>query len=233
MGFGQNNSGRSSATAVDINSGHFGRTVSVTNRPGNLLIPDTHLRLKIVDKSVLKESAELEKKKYLSYTYDLASVDNYDTKAYVRYNIFDDQMEFVKDESIYYLAKEVGRQVKFINTKDVYRVYEMKGELHFFKMYVSGENSLIAKQKIRYIDAKVATSGYDRARPANYKRLKDDIYLAKGNKELVELSGKKKKEFYKAFGDKEDQIKTYMKENKLGYKNVDDLEKIVTYYNSL
>ena len=28
-------------------------------------------------------------------------------------------MEFVKEESIYYLAKEVGRQVKFINTNEL------------------------------------------------------------------------------------------------------------------
>ena len=229
FGFSQ----RPSSIAVGTGSSDFGRTVGATNRPGNILIPVTHLRLVDVDKSALKENAELEKKKYLNYTYDLASVDNYDTKAYVRYNIFNDEMEFVKDESIYYLAKEVGRQVTFINTKDVYRIYDLNGDLHFFKIYVSGKNSLIAKHNIRYVDAKVAVTGYDRDKPANYKRLKDDIYLALGDKKLVDLSSMKKKDFFKVFGDKEAQMKKYAKENKLGSKDIDDLEKLVAYFNTL
>ena len=223
---------RPSSIAVSTDEGSFGRTVPATNRSGNFLIPVTHLRLKSVDKSVLLENLELEKKKYLSYKYDLASVDNYDTKAYVRYNIYEDQIEFVKDESIYYLAKEVGRQVVFTESKFMYRVYEFENDLHFFRVYVDGKNSLIVKQRVRYIDAKVARSGYDTARPANYKRMKDELYLALDNKKLVKLS-KKKKEFFKAFGDKADAIKSYVKENKLGYKSIKDLTKIVNYYNTL
>ena len=83
-------------------------------------VPVSNLQLKIIDKSVLKEAVELDKKKYDSYTYDLAKVDEYDTQSYVRYNIFDDEMEFVKDKSIYYLVKEQGRKVIFIDKKVTY-----------------------------------------------------------------------------------------------------------------
>lgn len=232
--YGQNNSGRSSAVAVDIDQGsRFGRTVSVTNRPGNFLIPVSHLRLKTVDKAVLKESVELDKKKYLSYSYDLAKVDEYDTESYVRYNIFIDQMEFVKDKSIYYLVKEEGRRVVFINSKKTFRVFNFEDDLGFFEVHMDGDkHSLVAKSKVRYVEAKVAMSGYDRARPADYKRLKDVLYLAVDNKKLVKLS-KKKKSFFTAFGDKANEIESYVKKNKLKYKSIEDLSKIVAYYNTL
>lgn len=228
MSYGQ------SHRVVDIDQGsRLGRIQSSTNRPGNFLIPVPHLRLKTIDRAEwTEEDLKLDKKKYLSYNYDLASVDDYDTKAYIRYNIFDDQMEFVKEESIYYLAKEAGRKVKFINSNTIYRVYDFENDQHFLKVLVDADNSLIVKQRVRYIDAKVANTGYDVAKPANYKRVKDEYFLALDNKTLVKLP-KSKKGFIKAFGDQSSKIKSYMKENKLGYKREKDLAKIVNYYNSL
>lgn len=195
-------------------------------------VPVFGLQLKIVDKTILKESVELDKKKYVSYSYDLAKVDEYDTQSYVRYNIYEDQMEFVKDESIYYLVKEEGRKVTFIDSKSTYRVFDFDGELGFFKVHVDAKNSLVAKQKVKYVDAKVAISGYDRDRPADYKRLKDEFYLAANNKTLIKLS-KKKKDFFKAFGDKGNQIKDYVKKDKLNHKSLEDIMKIIRYYNTL
>lgn len=223
-----------SQRVVDMSSGSsLGRIQSSTNRPGNLLIPVNHLRLKTVNTAEMtEEEIKLDKKKYLSYSYDLASVDDYDTKAYIRYNIFDDQMEFVKEESIYYLAKEAGRKVRFLNSELIYRVYDFQNDQQFFKVLVDDTHSLIVKQRVRYIDAKVANSGYDIAKPANYKRVKDEYFLALDNKKLVKLP-RNKKSFFKIFGDNADKIKSYMKENRLGYKKEKDLTKIVAYYNTL
>ena len=114
----------------------------------------------------------------------------------------------------------------------MYKVYDFKGELHFLKVHLDGENSLLAKQRVRYIEAKVAKSGYDRARPANYKRLKDELYLILDNK-LIKLSKKGKKDFYKLFGSKATVVKEYMKKNKLGYKSIEDLKKVLQYLNEV
>ena len=45
----------------------------------------------------------------------------------------------------------------------MYRVYDFENDQHFFQVLVDGENSLIMKQRVRYIDAKVANTGYDTA----------------------------------------------------------------------
>ena len=217
---------------IDDPNVHFGRGVSITNRSGVDLIPVSHLQIRFVDKSVLKGSLEMERKKYLVYAYELASVDTYDTKAYIRYNIFEDEMEFVKDESLYYLAKEVGRKVRFKDSDFTYKVYELNYELNFFKVLVEGKNSLVAKQGVKYVDAKVALSGYDKAKPANYKRLKDEMYIALEDNSLVKVS-KNKNQFFSAFGDKESDMKSYMKENRLNHKKLKDLKKAVSYFNTL
>jgi len=209
----------------------FGRS-NGTGARAMVLIPVQNLRLKIIDRSAAIESEGLVKKKYLTYSYELASVDSYDTKAYVRYNIFDDEMEFVKDESIYYLAKELGRKVSFKDSDFTYKVYELNDDLKFFKVLVEGKNSLVTKQDVRYIDAKVAISGYDRAKPANYKRVKDELYIALEDNSLVKVS-KNKNRFFSTFGDKQSDIKSYMKKNRLNYKNLKDLKKTISYFNTL
>jgi hypothetical protein len=221
---------------IDVAGGGHFSGFGVVDDNGNrsvFVIPQIHLQLKTLDKSALKGSLEMEQKKYLVYAYELASVDHYDTKAYVRYNIYEDQMEFVKDKSIYYLTKEVGRSVHFKESNFSYKAFRLKGDLHFFKVHldVEGKNSLIAKQVVKYIDAKVAKSGYDRPRDADYKRRKDELYIA-FDKNVVKVPSSKK-EFYSLFGSNSGAIKTYIKKNKLSHKKIDDLKKIVIHSNTL
>ena len=174
----------------------------------------------------------LEKKKYLTYSFEKASVDNYDTRAYVRYNIFNDEIEFIKEMNIYYLVKEVGRKVKFTRTGITYKVFELDRENHFFKVHIEDKYSLVAKQKVRYIEPKVAKSGYDRAKPGDYKRIRDEFYITDENNKLKKIVFKKKA-FYSIFGTRSESIKEYVKSNKLNFKKLDDLKTIIQHYNSL
>ena len=85
---------------------------------------------------------------------------------------------------------------------------------------------------IKFVEAKKTNSSYGSDKPADFKRRKDELYLAIDNKTLVKLS-KKKKEFYNAFGDKAGQIKSYIKKNKLKHQSMKDLKNIIAYYNTL
>ena len=170
-------------------------------------------------------------KKYLTQDYKPAFVDDFKVRAFLRYNIHEDQMEFVKDESVYYLKKEVGRKVRFAdNTK--YAVYDLEGEPHFFLVHQEGKNLLLAKQIVKFVEAREPNSGYDRGTPPDYKRRKDELYIALDGSNL-QLVPRKKKTFYSFFGSNESAVKTYMKKNKLGYKKVEDLKKVVEYLNTL
>lgn len=174
---------------------------------------------------------KIQYKKYAFRNYKPCYVDDNKERAFIRYNIFDDQMEFVKDGNIYYLVKEAGRTVIFADNT-TYKVFDLNGDEGFFLVHAEGKNSLIAKQSVRYVEAKKAESTYGSDKPADYKRRKDVLYFVFEGKGLVKVPTKKK-DFYTAFGSQSSSIKSHMKKNKLGYKKLKDLKKIIQYFNTL
>lgn len=170
-------------------------------------------------------------KKYLTKDYKPAFVDDFKVRAFLRYNIHDDQMEFVKDENVYYLKKDIGRQIRFAD-KTKYMVFGLKGEPQFFLVHQEGKHLLLAKQIVKFVEAREPNSGYDRGTPPDYKRRRDEIYIAFNGKSVIPVP-RKKKTFFAIFGDKESEIKSFMKKNKLGYKKVEDLKKVIEHLNSL
>jgi len=179
-----------------------------------------------------EEKKKILEKQYLTSAYNPALIDEFTTVAYLRYNLYNDQMEFVKNEEIYYLKKEKGRKVNFTSLGNTYKVYELYGDLEFFLVQVDGKNSLLVKQESRFIEPRKATSSYAQDKKADFKRRKDVYYLAIDNGNLVKLSTKKK-EFASAFKGKEKEVKAFVKKNKLNPKKLGDIEKAVEYYNKL
>lgn len=171
-------------------------------------------------------------KKYLTVGYSPCYVDDFKTIGYFKYNMADDQMEFLKDDQTYYLKKEPGRIVKFTTLKNTYKVYEYNGRLDYFLLQKEGKNPLLVKQIVKYIKPKEPKTSYDEYKPANFLRIKDQYFIAFDDKNLVKLPTNKKK-FYEVFGDKSSKVKSFMKKNKLNHKSLGDLEKIVAHYNSL
>lgn len=175
----------------------------------------------------------LMQKKYLTVAYSPCYVDQFKTLGYLRYNMADDQMEFLKDDKTFFLKKEPGRTVKFNKPLGVtYKVFEYNGRLDYFVLQKEGKNSLLVKQVMKYIKPQEPKTSYDSYKPASFKRMSDEYFLALANKDLVKMP-RKKKDFFKVFGDQENAIKSYVKKEKLSHKKLGDLEKIVTYFNTL
>lgn len=184
-----------------------------------------------IDGYTEEEVLKILQKRYITKAYNPAYIDNFKQDAYLRYNAFEDQMEFVKDGTIYYVKKELGRKVNFTSLNQFYKVYSINGNLSFFRVHTEGKNSLLAKQSVRFVEPKKSTTTYGKDRRANYKRSSDELYLALNNTTLIKLPTKKK-EFYTIFGSKASEIKNYMKKKKLNYKKVKDLKKVIAYFNT-
>lgn len=175
---------------------------------------------------------KLLQKQYLTIAYNSAIIDNFTTPAFLRYNMYNDQMEFVKNDQIYYMKKEKGRKVRFTTLNTLYKVYEVYGDLEFFLVEVSGNSgSLLVKQSVRFIKPEKATSQYTKAKEANFKRRKDEYFLA--IQDNVVKIPTKKKSLPGIFGDKSKEIKDYIKKEKIKPSRVKDLKKLVAYYNTL
>ena len=175
---------------------------------------------------------KLLEKQYSSKDYNAALIDDFKTIAYLRYNLYNDQMEFVKNDQIFYMKKQKGRKVRFTTLNSLYKVYELYGDLEFFLVKSEGEKaSLLVKQKTRFIAPKKAQSTYAVDKPADFKREKDQVFIEIGGK-VVKVPSKKK-EVPTLFGNQSKAMKDYIKKEKLNPKKEADLVKIVNYYNTL
>lgn len=178
-----------------------------------------------------EELKKIEHKKYLTQDYKPAYIDDFEEQTFLRYNIYEDQMQFIKGGNLYDLQKEVGRTIRFTDNT-VYQVYQLNGKEQFFLIHTSGDYSLLAKHSVRFVEGKKATTGYNKDKPADFKRKKDKLYLMVSGKGLVEVP-KKKKDFYKLFGSDSGTVKNYMNKNKLSFKKAKDVKKVVQFLNGL
>lgn len=198
----------------------------------NLTIGSSELFSTAAESDNSESLKKIAHKKYLTQSYKPAKVDNLEGSAYLRYNIYQDEMEFVKDEQIYYLKKEQGRKVYFPQQKITYQVYEMNGNLKYFIVQNEGKNILLTRQIVKFVEAREPQSSYQKGTPADYKRKNDEHFLALNNAAIIKLPSNKKS-FYTSFESKSSEIKAYMKKNNLSYTKLDDLRKVIEYYNTL
>lgn len=180
---------------------------------------------------VSEEIKKISYKKYSNVDFKPANINKNDKQHFLRFNIHKNEMEFIKNNRIFYLEKRLGNEIFFESLKTNYKVYSLNDKLLYFKVDFKGKNSLLTKQTIDFIEEKEPKTGYDQRTPPNFKKRDDEFYLAKNN-ELKLISSKKKK-FYPLFGNRATEIKIYVKKNKLNIKKNKDLKKIITYYNSL
>ena len=154
----------------------------------------------------------------------------------IRFNAFNNVMEYKKDNDNLILIKNDNTLIEFTNGP----VYELvsytdkKGKENKDYLSVinnSGNVAIYKLEKINFIEARSAVNTYDLGSPAEYKRASDS-YFIKVNGVVSELPTKAKG-FISLFPSKEAEIKEYFKQNKINFKDNDDLEKLTIFLNKL
>ncbi|MGI9543199.1 MAG: hypothetical protein ACR2MX_08065 [Cyclobacteriaceae bacterium] len=125
------------------------------------------------------------------------------------------------------LNTESGSEMKFMNGS----LYKENGvaSIGFFESILEGKLSLFSKTELDIIKANYDAK-FDVGEKSD-KVVKSENYFVANGKNVFRIT-KNKKENLKIFGDKSDLIYSYMKSEKLSFKNKEDLERIVVYYNS-
>lgn len=134
-------------------------------------------------------------------------------------------------ESFEWVEPKTQQLIRYINA-DRYKDEEGKSIIGFLEIVVDHEvkAKLFAKEELKLIKANyVATVDMGNR---NDKIVKEEEYYLANNNTLYKFSGKKDNNL-NFFGDKKEIIKEYVDDNKLKFNNRADLEKIVSYYNSL
>jgi len=175
---------------------------------------------------------------YINKTFSNAQISNQKTVYSMRYNAYLDKMEVELNGQAYYLPMSSNYSITFKDLNKTYQVLDFKNKdiesKGFFVVLFAGENiSLFIKEKIKLNKEVPAKLGFTKYEPPTLSRSKDKIYfILKDNLEATILP-KKKKDILKLFSNNAKLVQKYAKENKLSFKNKNDLVLIFKYYNTI
>lgn len=162
----------------------------------------------------------------------------YNNKLYtnlsLRYNYYEGYFEVkAGDEIKYYdpqylevdtvwLENDKYIYIEFDNGRDIRRKY--------MKLLYDGPVKVLAYREIVMLDAQKA-KGYEDARPARFDPRPEVTYIQFGDAPAVEFRNRRSIE--EVFPDHAEALEKYAKSEKLRFRDVEDLIKLVKFYNTL
>ena len=187
-------------------------------------------------------SSDIKGSKYLNEDFISTKISLMADQIYgVRYNIYDDEMEFQgADNSVDALNKnDTSVKITFTATNESYNIFnyidnsghQKKG--YFKKLNNKGENLILKKNRIVFFDKQESKTGYDAPKPAVYKNVKDRIYIKLANKDAVLLPTKKRKLVKTLFPENSKIILDFINSKKNKLSKEADLITFINYLNTL
>jgi len=153
----------------------------------------------------------------------------------LRYDIYAGEIHFRVKDVVYVIANQNQVQsVEIDNNKFVYSDYKLTPGTEnvagstYFILLTGGRCKLLAKKNIRIKDPEPPKL-YQEAKPAKFILKDDTYYLKLGEKSAVKIKGKK--DLLEILGDQQDNLKTFLRSNKLSTGKREDLIKIISFYN--
>jgi len=177
---------------------------------------------------------------YLQQAFHGATVEDLNIKAFMRYNVFNDEFEFIsqKNDTLILDKIEDFGKITFITTNKKYRLIaytNSKNSLtngYLIELYSKSNYTLFKKENISFTEEKVAKTTLEVGMPAKYTKIDDTYFLRMPNGNTTEFPDGKKA-LSKLFPDKKQAIETFVKTNKIDFDNVADLVKVVDFLATL
>ncbi|MCK7589819.1 hypothetical protein M0G43_04465 [Subsaxibacter sp. CAU 1640] len=191
-------------------------------------------------------NARVEGSPYITEDYVPARISVFENKIFaVKYDALLDEILVKKEqgtESEAYALPKNGRQdisITLLSDNKTYQIFDYVNDTSeqstgFFILLNSPIASikLLKKETVRFYEERVATSGYDKSRPAEYRRLNDSFYIKINDQPAIEFSNNKK-DFAKLFPKNEKEILDFIKSEKIKLKEESDLVKLGQYLNQI
>ncbi|MGQ8337904.1 hypothetical protein ACUNWD_15245 [Sunxiuqinia sp. A32] len=151
----------------------------------------------------------------------------------MRYNVYNEIIEFEHPNGTILEIDNPDQFREYIINDQAFIYHTLaktnKNEKGFYEVLVSGKLTLAKKYNIELKDP-LPPQAYKDAKPAEFSFKPSYYYIIKGN-QISEVSNEKN--LLEAISSNQNNIKSYIKKNKLKVKKEDDLKNIIEYYNSL
>src|SRR5674476_1127035 len=151
----------------------------------------------------------------------------------LRYNAYSDDLEFQKGEDIYNIdPKTIIRKAEFGGVVLGCMKYDFFGKIQngLFEILTEGKATLLVKYTIKFLE-KDKVQAFADPKPARFDTPKKEYYM-----KIDEAPAKlftNKKSLLELFGNRKDEMESYISKNKLSVREDDSLKNIIAYFNSL
>lgn len=184
----------------------------------NIVIGEGSIRAKHIE----GEKSSTEGSPYFNEVFLESEIVSYNQPLSLRYNAATDDMEFQQNGQLYSLQKDVYSTVYLgpQKIKYVYTDYKngSKSEKGFLSLVAENNNvAIYKKESIKLIDAKIASSSYEKSTPPIYKKQMPEFYIEKDD-QIVNIP-KNKKKFSKFFGSDSERILKIIDSNNIDLEN--------------
>lgn|GEM_PF-1609895 len=167
-----------------------------------------------------------------------AKVDNSSEILVVRHNAYSDEMEVKVLEEIKVLQPVLGQTVSVVGTDTTYEYVQYTNEdnvlnQHYLMVISDNPNLKIYKRQEIYLQPEQhPTGGYQKYKAAMYKEKDPKYYIKVKDGKIVHFEPNKS-EIIGLFPEKKNEIKDFLKENKISPKDEEDLPKLGAYLSTL
>lgn len=150
----------------------------------------------------------------------------------LRYNGYEDEMEFQDGGEIYYATKELGLKITFKDLNKTYEIldysYDNKKRIGYLVVLVDHpEISLYKRERVELLKGEKSPSAF--GKDANdYFAKERDLYLVKKGSEFFKFP-KNSKEFVEKFPVDKPHFQKFIKTNKLSFTKEEDMIKIISF----
>lgn len=186
------------------------------------------------ENGVLVEHVNYKGSPYLNEKFQAGEVITNQNMAFknllLRYDIYNDQIEFKKDSEILIVPKN-NFVIKAVMAQDTFILLpHANGTTGFYQQVHINKTSLLKKYSVDFNPAQ-KPQAYQDAKPAEYVRKSDDFYLLLSDRSVHKISGLKS--IIELFPQKDKEIKDFVKTNKLNVKKETALIKLTDYISTL
>ncbi|MEM1340427.1 MAG: hypothetical protein AAF634_04085 [Bacteroidota bacterium] len=181
---------------------------------------------------------EVEGSPYLNEEFQLGKIQINDTtyNGLLRYNAYSDEIEMNDNNEVIGLLKRP--YVKAVINSQTFGIHSFQDnnsvkQGYFIELTEGVEGKTVFLQRIKrvLIPAQEATSSYKKGSPARLV-VEDGYYIKTGDQPAVPIR-LSKKSILAALADNEQALKTYVAENKLKLKSVEEVISFIQYSNTL
>lgn len=177
---------------------------------------------------------------YLQQMFQGATVEDLNIKAFMRYNVYNDEFEFIsqKNDTLILDKIEDFGKITFVGTNKKYRLIpytNSKNSLtngYLIELYNKADYTLFKKENISFTEEKVAKTTLEVGMPAKYTKIDDNYFLKLPNGNTTEFPDGKKA-LSKLFPNQKQSIETFLKTNKIDFDNAADLVKVIDFLATL